>query len=65
MCGRYMLMDDPALLERPFGFAELSELPRQLVPRFNIAPTQPVPIVPPRPAAGSTSSGRSAAFASG
>ena len=24
MCGRYMLMDDPALLERAFGFAEFS-----------------------------------------
>jgi putative SOS response-associated peptidase YedK len=45
MCGRYMLMDDPALLERAFGFAEFSDLPRQLEPRFNIAPTQPVPIV--------------------
>ena len=36
-----MLMDDPALLERTFGFAELSDLPRHLEPRFNIAPTQP------------------------
>lgn len=45
MCGRYMLMDDPALLERTFGFAEFSDLPRHLEPRFNIAPTQPVPIV--------------------
>ena len=45
MCGRYMLMDDPALLERAFGLAEVSDLPRQLEPRFNIAPTQPVPIV--------------------
>lgn len=49
MCGRYMLMDDPALLERAFGFAECSDLPRQLQPRFNIAPTQPVPIVRDRP----------------
>jgi putative SOS response-associated peptidase YedK len=40
-----MLLDDPALLERTFGFAELSDLPRHLEPRFNIAPTQPVPIV--------------------
>lgn len=45
MCGRYMLLDDPALLERAFGFSEVSDLPRQLQPRFNIAPSQSVPIV--------------------
>lgn len=45
MCGRYLLHADPALLERAFGFAEFSEMPQQLRPRFNIAPTQTVPIV--------------------
>lgn len=45
MCGRYLLHADPALLERAFGFAEFSELPQQLCRRFNIGPTQTVPIV--------------------
>jgi putative SOS response-associated peptidase YedK len=45
MCGRYMLRADPALLRRAFGIDEISQTPRDLVPRFNIAPTQPVPIV--------------------
>jgi putative SOS response-associated peptidase YedK len=44
MCGRYLLHADPKLIERAFG-AEFSQLPRELVPRFNIAPTQRVPIV--------------------
>lgn len=44
MCGRYLLHADPELIQRAFG-AEFSELPRQLVPRWNIAPTQRVPIV--------------------
>lgn len=32
-------------MPRTFGFAEFSNLPRQLEPGFNIALTQPVPIV--------------------
>ena len=45
MCGRYMLRADPKLLKRAFGVGEFSETPRDLASRFNIAPTQPVPIV--------------------
>ena len=48
MCGRYLLHADPKLIERAFG-AEFSQLPRELVPRWNIAPTQRVPIVRNRP----------------
>jgi putative SOS response-associated peptidase YedK len=48
LCGRYLLRADPALLERAFGF-EFSQTARDLAadlrPRFNIAPTQLVPIV--------------------
>ena len=39
MCGRYLLHADPKLIERAFG-AEFSQIPRELVPRWNIAPTQ-------------------------
>jgi putative SOS response-associated peptidase YedK len=48
MCGRYLLHADPRLIERAFG-AEFSQIPRELVPRWNIAPTQIVPIVGNRP----------------
>jgi putative SOS response-associated peptidase YedK len=48
MCGRYLLHADPKLIERAFG-AEFSQIPRELVPRWNIAPTQRVPIVRNRP----------------
>ncbi len=44
MCGRYLLHADPKLIERAFG-AEFSQIPRELVPRWNIVPTQRVPIV--------------------
>jgi putative SOS response-associated peptidase YedK len=44
MCGRYLLHADPKLIERAFG-AEFSQILRELVPRWNIAPTQIVPIV--------------------
>jgi putative SOS response-associated peptidase YedK len=44
MCGRYLLDADVRRLERSFG-PELSQKPRDLPLRFNIAPTQPVPIV--------------------
>jgi putative SOS response-associated peptidase YedK len=43
MCGRYLLDADVRRLER--GFGEFSQKPRDLPLRFNIAPTQPVPIV--------------------
>ena len=48
MCGRYLLHADPKLIERAFG-AEFSQIPRELVPRWNIAPTQHVPIVRNQP----------------
>jgi putative SOS response-associated peptidase YedK len=41
MCGRFSLYADPETLARQFGL----ELPPVLVPRYNIAPTQPVGIV--------------------
>ena len=45
MCGRYVLRADPRSLERAFGVTELFETPLDLLARFNIAPTQRVPIV--------------------
>jgi putative SOS response-associated peptidase YedK len=42
MCGRYALYAGPARMRRVF---ELSETPRDLVPHFNIAPSQDVPVV--------------------
>lgn len=45
MCGRYLLYADHDLLARAFGFDEFSETPRDLEPRFNVAPSQRVPIV--------------------
>jgi len=47
MCGRYLLHADRRLIERAFGirWEEWSETPRQIPLRFNIAPTQDVPIV--------------------
>src|SRR5918993_1996480 len=45
MCGRYLLRADPALLERAFGFAEFPDTPQRMTPRFNIAPSQLVPVV--------------------
>jgi putative SOS response-associated peptidase YedK len=45
MCGRYLLRAEARLLERAFGIGEPSRTPRDPGPRFNIAPTQDVPIV--------------------
>ncbi|HSD82248.1 MAG TPA: SOS response-associated peptidase [Anaerolineae bacterium] len=42
MCGRYTLTVDPAELRE---MLELGELPTDLQPRYNIAPTQNVPVV--------------------
>ncbi len=43
MCGRFTLFADPAELMAAFpGF----EIPADLPPRYNIAPTQPVAVVP-------------------
>jgi putative SOS response-associated peptidase YedK len=49
MCGRYLLRAGSRLLERAFGISEFSETPRDLAPRFNVAPTQLVPIVRTKP----------------
>jgi putative SOS response-associated peptidase YedK len=44
MCGRFTLAVDPADLQDAFGLSEPA--PTQLTPRYNIAPTQPVAVVP-------------------
>jgi putative SOS response-associated peptidase YedK len=41
MCGRYAIITPPEVLRTHFGYAELPNFP----PRYNIAPTQPVPVV--------------------
>jgi putative SOS response-associated peptidase YedK len=41
MCGRYMVLSSPEAIRRLFGYLEQPNFP----PRYNVAPTQPVPIV--------------------
>jgi len=41
MCGRYAITLPPEAMRAVFGFIEQPNFP----PRFNVAPTQPVPIV--------------------
>jgi putative SOS response-associated peptidase YedK len=41
MCGRYALITPPAELKALFGYLDSPNFP----PRYNIAPTQPVPVV--------------------
>lgn len=41
MCGRYALTSPPEAIRQLFGYAETPNFP----PRYNIAPTQPIPIV--------------------
>jgi len=41
MCGRYTVIANPAALRALFGYEEQPNFP----PRYNIAPTQPIPIV--------------------
>jgi putative SOS response-associated peptidase YedK len=41
MCGRFALHSDPRTLARHFGV----EVPADLRPRYNVAPTQTIPIV--------------------
>src|ERR1700688_3139222 len=41
MCGRFVTTSPPAALRQMFGYAEQPNFP----PRFNIAPTQPIPVV--------------------
>jgi putative SOS response-associated peptidase YedK len=42
MCGRFTLTVDPADLQAAL---DLGDVPKQLSPRYNIAPTQPVAVV--------------------
>jgi len=41
MCGRYVILSPPEAMRQVFGYAEQPNFP----PRYNIAPTQPVPVV--------------------
>jgi putative SOS response-associated peptidase YedK len=41
MCGRYAVTSVPEAIRALFGFVETPDFP----PRFNIAPTQPIPVV--------------------
>jgi putative SOS response-associated peptidase YedK len=41
MCGRYLITSAPEAFRRLFGYLEQPNFP----PRYNVAPTQPVPIV--------------------
>jgi putative SOS response-associated peptidase YedK len=41
MCGRYVITSPPEALRRLFGYSEQPNFPA----RYNIAPTQPVPVV--------------------
>src|ERR1700760_3580690 len=41
MCGRFVITSPPGALRQVFGYAEQPNFP----PRYNIAPTQPVPVV--------------------
>jgi putative SOS response-associated peptidase YedK len=41
MCGRYVILSTPDGIRAMFGYAELPNFP----PRYNVAPTQPIPVV--------------------
>lgn len=41
MCGRYVIVSPPEVLRQVFGYGEMPNMP----PQYNIAPTQPVPVV--------------------
>ena len=43
MCGRFTLTADVSTLQESFPFVEM---PQGMQPHFNIAPTQPVAVVP-------------------
>jgi putative SOS response-associated peptidase YedK len=42
MCGRFTLTVDPGQIQETFGV----ETPQQMQPHYNIAPTQPVAVIP-------------------
>ncbi|ARQ00362.1 SOS response-associated peptidase [Pseudorhodoplanes sinuspersici] len=41
MCGRYFIVMTPATMRKHFGYPEMPNFP----PRYNVAPTQPIPLV--------------------
>ena len=41
MCARYVITSPAQAVRALFGYAELPDFPR----RYNVAPTQPIPIV--------------------
>jgi putative SOS response-associated peptidase YedK len=41
MCGRYVILSPPEAMRQAFGYADQPNFP----PRYNIAPTQPIPVV--------------------
>jgi putative SOS response-associated peptidase YedK len=41
MCGRYVIISTPEAIRKLFGYPEQPNFP----PRYNVAPTQPIPIV--------------------
>ena len=41
MCGRFVITSSPDAIRRLFGYAETPNFP----PRYNVAPTQPIPTV--------------------
>ncbi len=41
MCGRYAIISAPDAIRRLFGYADQPNFP----PRYNVAPTQPIPVV--------------------
>ncbi|WP_426440953.1 SOS response-associated peptidase [Bradyrhizobium genosp. P] len=41
MCGRFVITSPPAALRQMFGYIEQPNFP----PRYNVAPTQPIPVV--------------------
>jgi putative SOS response-associated peptidase YedK len=41
MCGRFVITSPPAAVRQVFGYAEQPNFP----PRYNVAPTQPIPVV--------------------
>jgi putative SOS response-associated peptidase YedK len=41
MCGRYLIISNPEVFRQLFGYREQPNFP----PRYNVAPTQPVPVV--------------------
>jgi len=43
MCGRFTLTADPNIIQEAFA---LASMPEGVQPRFNIAPTQPVAVIP-------------------